>query len=192
MNARSLHTIGAVVAALLCPLGACAAEGPQPHGSFTALIFYAINFVLFIWVVRRYGGPPISDFFKSRAKSIREVAGRAETARTEARQLASRAGALAAGLAAEKQRLAADLAAETAFQVKQLDALAQETAERIKRDGAISVAAAREAGQRRLRETLAAGASRVALELVRRDFQPSDQQRLLDGFVARLGEETHR
>jgi F-type H+-transporting ATPase subunit b len=192
MKNRSFYTIAAVVTVLLCPLGACAAEGPEATGSWTALIFYVINFALFLWVIRRFGGQQITAFFQGRAKSIRETASRSETALEDAQALARRAGDLTAGLEAEKNRLAADLATETAFQIKRLDELAQETAERIKRDSAISVSAARDAGQRRLREALARAAARLALELVKRDFQPADQTRLLDRFVAKLGEEARR
>ncbi|HLW69675.1 MAG TPA: hypothetical protein VKS22_03535 [Candidatus Binataceae bacterium] len=192
MKRQSLHTIIAVVTVLLCPLCAFAAEGPEASGSWTALIFYVINFGLFLWVIRYFGGPQISAFFTNRAKSIRETASRSETALKDAQALARCAADLTAGLASEKSRLAADLATETAFQIKHLDELARETAERIKRDSAISVNAAREGGQRRLREALASATARLALELVKRDFQPADQARLLDRFVAKLGEEAPR
>jgi len=192
MKTRSLYTIVAVVTVLLCPIGAFAAEGPEASGSWTALIFYIINFGLFLWLIRRFGGTQIAAFFSSRAKSIRETASRSATALKDAQALARRAADLTAGLAAEKSRLASDLATETAFQIKRLDELARETAERIKRDSAISVSAAREAGQRRLREALANAAARLALELVKRDFQSADQMRLLDRFVVRLGEEARR
>jgi F0F1-type ATP synthase membrane subunit b/b' len=192
MKIRLLYTIAAVVSVLLCPLGAFAAEGSEATSSWTALIFYAINFGLFLWVIRRFGGAQITAFFNSRAKAIRETASRSETALKDAQGLARHAAELAAGLEAEKSRLAADLAAETAFQIKRLDELAREAAERIKRDSAISVSAARDAGQRRLREALASATARFALELVKRDFQLADQTRLLDRFVAKLSEEARR
>ncbi|MGH7837778.1 MAG: hypothetical protein ACREQC_08140 [Candidatus Binataceae bacterium] len=192
MKNRSLRTIATVVAVLLCPICAFAAEGPEAAGSWTALIFYAINFGLFLWLIRRFGGPQIAGFFTARAKTIREHASRAETALSDAQTLAQRAAELTTGLTAEKTRLARELTAETAHQVKRLADLAREAAERIRRDGVVSVAAAREAGQRRLREALAAGAARLALELIKGDFQPADQARLLGSFIGKLGEEARR
>jgi len=192
MRTQSRYTIATIVAALLCPAAAFAAEGAETPGTWPALIFYVINFGLFVWIVKRYGGPQISEFFKTRAKTIRENASRAQTAFADARALAKRAAELTAGLEAEKTRLASELAEETSNQIRRLGELAKEAAARIARDGATSVIAAREAVQRRLRETLAAAAARLALELVRRDFHPADQARLLEGFVGRLGEEARR
>jgi F-type H+-transporting ATPase subunit b len=189
---RSRYAIATIVAVLLCPAAGFAADSAEAPGSWPALIFYVINFGLFVWIVRRFGGPQIVEFFKTRARTIRDNAGRAQTALGEAQALMKRATELTAGLEDEKARLASELAEETAYQIKRLEELAREAATRIKRDGAISVVAAREAGQRRLREALAAAAARLALEIVRRDFQPADQARLLDGFVSRLGEEARR
>jgi F0F1-type ATP synthase membrane subunit b/b' len=181
-----------VVAALLCPACGFAAEGTEAAGSWSALIFYLINFGLFVWVVKRFGGAQISEFFKNRAQAIRGNADRAESALKDAEALAKRAAELNAGLATEKARLESELAEETAFQIKRLKELARESSNRISRDGSLSVMAAREAGQRRLRESLASAASRLALELVQSECRPADQARLLDGFVGKLGEEARR
>ena len=189
---RSRYAIATIVAVLLCPAAAFAAEGAEGSGSWFALIFYIINFGLFVWLVRRFGGPQIVDFFKNRARTIRETARRAQTALAEAQILMKRAADLTAGLEAEKARLKSELAEETKYQIKRVNELADEAAARIRRDGAISVVAAREAGQRSLREALAGAAARLANEMVRKDFRPADQTRLLDGFVVRLGEEARR
>jgi F0F1-type ATP synthase membrane subunit b/b' len=177
---------------MLCPALACAAEGAEAQGSWTALIFYVINFGLFMWIVKRFGGPQISAFFKDRAKNIRANMGRASQALHDAQELSKRAAQLTAGLADEKKKMSADLATETAFQMTQIDKQARESVDRIKRDGALGVNALREAGQRRLRESLAASAVQVARELVRHDFQPGDQARLLQNFSSRLDEEVRR
>lgn len=190
MQMRSRFTIATIVLALLCPALARAAEGAaEPPGTWTALIFYIVNFALFIWVVKRFGGPQITAFFHDRARNIRTNLGRATEARQEAQRMAARAAELVAGLAAEKQRLSEELATETAYQMDQISAMARENVARIQRDATLSVAAAREAGQRRLRESLASAAGGIARELVRNDFQPADQSRLLASFVGRLHQE---
>jgi len=189
MRAVSRYTIVAIVAAQLCPALAWAAEGGEEPGTWHALIFYVINFVLFVWIIRRFGGSAIADFLRGRAQGIRAHLSRATDALKDAEQLARRAAEAIAGLAAEKERIAAELAAETAYQVEQITSIGHESVARIKRDAALSVAAARDAGQRHLRESLAAVAGRLAREIVSRDFQAADQTRLLGGFVARLNEE---
>jgi F-type H+-transporting ATPase subunit b len=153
------------------------------------LLFYAVNFLLFAWIVKRFGGTQIRNFFKTRAKTIRATAHRAQQAFNEAQILARRASDQLKTLEAEKSRIAAEMAEETAYQVKRIQELTRETTARIERDVALSVAAAREAGQRRLREALAAATGRLARDLIQLNFQPADQTRLLETFVSRLGEE---
>jgi len=189
MRTRYRSAILLIVTALLCPAIVHAAEGAGEEGTWSALLFYIINFLLFVWILKRFGGPQISAFFRNRAKGIRESANRAEQAFQEAQTLAAKATDQLKTLEAEKSRIATEMAEETSYQVKQITELTRETIARIERDNAISVAAAREAGQRRLREALASAAGSLARELVRQNFQTADQTRLLDSFVTRLGEE---
>jgi F-type H+-transporting ATPase subunit b len=181
-----------LTAAALWPSLAYAAEGAEPAGSWSSLIFYAINFVLFLWVVKHYGGARISGFFHDRAKTIRETISRAEKAFRDAQDLANAAAERTAKLEAEKAKIASDLADETVYQIGRIYDVAQEAAARIKRDSELTVAALRESGQRRLRETMAAAAGRIAREVLARNFEAADQRRLLDGFVGKLGEEARR
>jgi F-type H+-transporting ATPase subunit b len=189
MGTRFRFAIFSIVTALLCPALAFAAESHPAEGTWSALVFYVVNFLLFLWIVRRFGGSQIKDFFQNRAKTIRETAGRAEQALKDAQDLAARTTAKLQTLAAEKTRIAAEMAEETSYQVKRIEELTRETVVRIGRDAAISVAAARDAGQRRLRESLAVAAGRIARDLVQKNFEPADQTRLLERFVSRLGEE---
>jgi F-type H+-transporting ATPase subunit b len=181
-----------LTAAALWPSLAYAAENAEPQASWLSLIFYAINFALFVWLVRHYGGPRITGFFRDRAKTIRETIGRAEKAFQEAQELANVAAERIARLEAEKTAIASDLADETVYEVGRIYDIAQETVARIKRDTDLTAAALRENAQRRLRETMAAAAGRIAYQTLERNFRPEDQSRLLDGFIDRLGEEARR
>ncbi len=189
MKTRLKFAIILVAGILIGPTLAFAAGNAVSEGGWGPLVFYIINFALFIYLVKRFGGAQISDFFRTRAKTIRENLGRSETAFKDAQALAKRAADQNTGLSAERNRIASEMADETRYQVNQIEELARETVARVHRDRGLSVAAAREAGQRHLRETLAAAAGSLAREIVRRDFQPADQTHLLDGFVGKLQEE---
>ena len=189
MNSR-IARIGLFAVILVWPTGVFAAEPEQAEGSWFALIFYAVNFVLFLWIVRKYGWPRITDFFRNRSRTIRDYRGRAETALQEAQELASRAAQQLARLDADKNAVIAELNEETAFQVQQINQAAHDAVNRIRRDAEITTVALREGAQRRLRQTMAEAAGRIARELVSRNFQQSDQDRLLRGFVEQIGEET--
>jgi len=184
-----METIILTLVVAMWPGVVFAAEGEQPEGSWSALIFYAINFVLFLGIVQRYGWPAIAVFFRERAKTIRQTRDRAEKAYQDAQKLAGRAAQLLRQLEADKQTLMTELNQETDYQVKQLNEAARDAVTRIRRDAEITKVALHEGAQRHLRETMADGAGRIARELVARNFRPSDQARLLGSFVDRIGEE---
>jgi F0F1-type ATP synthase membrane subunit b/b' len=189
---KSRVGIATIFATLLWPALAFAAAGGEESGSWSALIFYAINFALFIWVIKRYGGPLITKFFSDRAANIRETLSRSESNFTEAQELANRAAQRMATLEAEKQQITSDLADETVFQIQRVYELAQETVARIRRDTATTASALREAGQRSLRQALAEASGTLARELLARNFEAADQHRMLEGFIEKLGDEARR
>jgi F0F1-type ATP synthase membrane subunit b/b' len=178
-----------IVAAALCPTLAFAAEGEEPAGSYWVLILYAINFLLFLWVVNRYARPAIVSFFQNRARTIRDNINGAQKAYRDAQELANRAAEQLARVEAEKTRLATELADETSYQVGRIREAAREAVQRLQRDNELTSTALREAGRRRMRQAMAEAAGRLARQMLTRDFGPSDQVRLLDGFVERIDEE---
>jgi ATP synthase F0 subunit b len=190
MKAR-IARISLTAAVVFWPSWVFAAEGEQAEGSWFALIFYTINFLLFLWIVRRYGWPRITQFFHDRSHTIREIRSSAESAYQKAQELANRAAEQLRQLQADKRKMMSELDEETAYQIGQINDAAREAVSRIRRDMEITTAALRDGAQRRLRQTMAEAAGRIARELVRLNFQASDQARLLQGFIDRIGEEAH-
>jgi F0F1-type ATP synthase membrane subunit b/b' len=165
-----------------------AAEGPgAERGSWLLLTFFAINFVLFVSVLVYFAGPPVRKFFADRAVTIRTALSRAQSALAEAEDLANKAASRMAALSAELKKVADELEQETAFQVGKVADLAKSTAERIRRDTEMSRAALAEAAKRRVRAQLAESTATLARDLISRNFRPSDQGRLIDGFMDKLG-----
>src|ERR1700756_5192314 len=108
MKAR-IARISLTAAIAFWPSWVFAAEGEQAEGSWFALIFYAINFLLFLWIVRRYGWPYIKQFFNDRSHNIREIRGRAEKAYHDAQELANRAAQQLQQLEADKRKMKSEL-----------------------------------------------------------------------------------
>jgi F0F1-type ATP synthase membrane subunit b/b' len=188
----AVSAIAVPALAALCPGLGYAAEGGEEAGSWFPLIFYAINFAIFIWVLKHYAGDAIVNYFKDRSTTIRETMARAESRYREAQERANRAAERMAKLEAEKTRIASDLADETVYQIGKLYDAAHETVARLKRDAEQTAAALREAAQRQVRHALAEAAGHLARELLRRNFEPADQARLLEGLSERLSEEARR
>jgi F-type H+-transporting ATPase subunit b len=185
--------VAALLGAALTPTLALAAEGGgEERGSWVALLFYVINFSLFIGILWKYALPAARNFFRERALGIRDTLSKADAAFRGAQEVANRAAERMARLEAEKNQIASDLADETVFQIGRIYDLAQEAAARIRRDAESGAAALGENAQRRVRQTLAHAAGSLARELVANNFQPADQTRLVQGFVDKLGEEAGR
>ena len=184
-------TSAAILAAAFFVYGAHAAHAAEgagaDHGSWLLLTFFTFNFALFVGAIAYFAGPPIRKFLADRAVTIRTALSRAQSALTEAEDMANKAAARMAALAAELKKVTDELEQETAFQVGKVKDLAKSTAERIHRDTEMSSSALAEAAKRRVRTQLAESAATLASDLIGRNFQPSDQGRLIDGFMDKLG-----
>jgi F-type H+-transporting ATPase subunit b len=186
MTRRIIST--ALFAAALYPHVAFAAEeAAEDHGSWLLFAFFAINFVIFVYLLARFAGPAIRKYLTDRSSTIRSTLTRAESALSAAEALAGKAAQQMAALEAELKQTAAEIEQETAFQVARVAELARSTAERVRRDAVITGTALGEAARRRVRARLAESAAALARDLIGSNFQASDQGRLIDGFMDRIG-----
>jgi F0F1-type ATP synthase membrane subunit b/b' len=183
-------------AVLLLPAAGWCAEGggeaTAGGGSWLSLLFYVINFAVFVWILVHYAGPAARKFFFDRAAGIKETFARAQAVYKEAQDLANRAAERMSRLEAEKKQLRADLDAETAYIANRIREMARETAQRIIRDTELTRNAITEAAQRRVRAMLAETTGKLARELMVKSFTDDDQARLLRGFEEKLAQEAHR
>ncbi len=183
-------------AVLLLPTAGWCAEGggeaAAGGGSWLSLLFYVINFAVFVWILVHYAGPRVRKFFSDRAEGIKETFARAEAVYKEAQVLANRAAERMSRLEAEKKQLRADLDAETAYIANRIREMTRETAQRIVRDTELTANAITEAAQRRVRAMLAETTGKLARELMVKNFTDDDQARLLRGFEEKLAQEAHR
>lgn len=189
-----IKLIAALAASILMPAVAFAAEegNAEQPGSWLALLFFAINFTIFVFVLAKYAMPPARDFFRERARGIRSELDRVGSALGEAEQYAARAAARISGLEQETAQLTKELEDETVFQVTRIGEGAKAAAERIRRDAQLTRTAAVDAAQRRVRARLAAAAASIAHDLIARSFEPADQGRLVDSFMEKLRQEAAR
>ncbi len=182
----------AIAFAAFFPSVALAAEEAENHGSWLTLGFFAVNFLIFVFVLAYAAGPYLRKFFSNRASLIHSNLARSEEAFREAEALARAAAERIAALEQEVAKLRQDLEAETSFQLRRVSELARTNSERIRSDAALTAAATAENAQRRVRENLAAVAARLARDLISRHFETADQSRLLSSFMDRLGQEAQR
>jgi F-type H+-transporting ATPase subunit b len=176
----------------LSPSLARAAEEAEGHGSWLTLSFFTINFAVFVFVLVYAAGPLIRKFFSDRASMIHNNLAKSEEALREAEALARAAADRMAVLDQEVANFKQELEAETRFQLRRISELAKSNSERIRRDTELTANAMAENAQRRIRQHLASVAAQLARDLISRHFEANDQNRLLDRFMDRLGQEARR
>ncbi len=181
--------IAALLSVGLCPALAFCAEGGEGGGSWLTLMFFALNFAAFVYILVFFASPYISKFFRDRASAIRETLRRSESDAQRAQDVASQAAARAARLEADKAELAGETRAETAREIGRMRELAQAAAERIKHDAELTAAGTAETARRRIRARLAQVATDLARDLVTKNLEASDQGRLIEDFMNRLRRE---
>jgi F-type H+-transporting ATPase subunit b len=180
-----LATAAAIALFLLPALGYCSPAEEQ-QGSWLSLLFYAINFGVFVFILSHYAFPAGRDFFNSRANDIRETLRTKQANLEKAQKLADEWAARIARLESDKAQLAKEMKDETAREVARTLELARKRAEWIRHDAELTVQAIWDAGKQQIRANLAHRAAGLARDLIARNFERSDQQRLLDEFVSRL------
>jgi F0F1-type ATP synthase membrane subunit b/b' len=184
-------TLAATLSVGLSPtLAFCAEGGAAEGGSWLALVFYVINFAIFVYILARYAAPLAVKFFHERAVEIRNTANLSESGLRSASQTAAQAEAEVTGLEAEKARILAEMRAETAREAARIRELGQLSAQRIRRDAEMTARSIADSGRRTVQAHLAATAARLARTLITDHFEAADQARLLNEFLETVGKES--
>ena len=165
-------------------------EHALAHGSITDLLWPAINFVLFVWVLVRYLGGPLREYFRERTDRLRDALAAGVRARQEAEALRAEIARDVADMPAVRERLRAELRTTGERGREQLLAAGRAAAERIRTEARLTgeqeLAGARQA----LSAQFVDDAVREATALVRAALRPEDQQLFIREFVERAGAAT--
>jgi F-type H+-transporting ATPase subunit b len=183
MRLKSALSVALGVGLLSPTLAFCAEHGAAESGSWVALIFYIINFAIFVYILVRFAGPMAIKFFHDRAVEIRERIHLSEAGFRSATRTAEQAEAQLRGLAAEKELLLKEMRAETTREAARIRELGQMAAQRIRRDAEMTARSIADNGRRTVQAHLAATAARMARELIINNFEPTDQSRLVREFL---------
>ena len=161
------------------------AQGGHDGGGSQLLVlaFYAINFVLFVLVLRRYALPAVRESLRRRRDTIVQALSEAKRAKEEAENLRREYEQKLAGLAAEQERLRAQALEAAEREKGRALEEARRMAERIQTEVRLVAQREVEEARRLLRQEVAEQAVRIATELIRTRLTATDQSRLLQDFV---------
>jgi F-type H+-transporting ATPase subunit b len=147
------------------------------------LIFPAINFALFVFVLVRFFAGPIREYFRERTERLRDGLDAGRRAQQQAQSLRAELDGEMQELPAVQARLKADLLATAEAARAELLEQGRLAAERIRADAKQVADQEASAGRRALRAEIVEEAVRQAKALVCDHVTADDQARFVHEFV---------
>lgn len=157
-------------------------EAPEINGKKLAL--QLLNFGVLIFILVKFGGPAIGKALAARHQQLKADLAAASVARAEAEARLKQQEARLAALEQEIDGIRKGVKAEAEAEKARLIAAAEERAKRIKEETAFVLDQQIKEAEYRLRREVAQAAVDVAEQMIKKSLGASDQQRLVDTFVA--------
>ncbi len=180
---RSLRLV-VVVAWLLAPAVASAAS--EEGSGASTLLWHALNLIVLLSVIVYFGRKPIREFFGQRQSQVRNDLDSAAALLADAEGRLAEWQQRAEGLDDELDRIREGARRRGEAERARILADAQASAERIQADAQAAIAQETQRAREELRAEAARLATDLAGDLLRREVNDEDRQRLVDEFVTRI------
>lgn len=158
------------------------------HPGIGDLLFPAINFALFAFLLVRFLGGPIREYFRERTERLRDGLEAGRRAHQQAQDLRTRLDREMHELPAVQAKLKADLLATAEEARATLLEQGRQAAARIRADAALVAEQEGAAAQRALRAEIVEEAVRQATAIIRDHVTGDDQTRFVREFVTAAGQ----
>ncbi len=166
---------------------AWAASGGEAHvPSITELLFPLINFLIFAFLVKRYGLPLIRRHLKQRREALTEAVATARQAKGEAEGYVRKYQELLNVLDGECDRIREGLRAEGERERTRIVAEAEEAATKLKADADFLAEQEIKMARRQIRGEMALLAEAAAERVVQQHMAAADQDRMVENFSQQI------
>ncbi len=164
---------------------AASADGAHTP-SITELLFPLINFLIFAWLVKRYGLPLVSEHLKQRRQGLVEAVATAQQAKGEAEGYVRKYRELLNVLDDECERIREGLRAEGERERARIVAEAEESAAKLKADADFLAEQEVKMARQQIRGEMALLAEAAAERAIQQHMAAADQDRMVDDFSRQL------
>ncbi len=166
---------------------AWAASGGEVHvPSITELLFPLINFLIFAFLVKRYGLPLIRQHLKQRRETLTEAVATAQQAKGEAEGYVRKYQELLKVLDQEGDRIREGLRAEGERERARIMAEADETAAKLKDDADFLAEQEIKMARQQIRGEMALLAEAAAERVIQQHMAAADQDRMVENFSRQI------
>ena len=177
--------LAALFLSILWAMPAAAAE--EHAASVTELVFPLINFLIFLYLIKRFGLPLVVGYLKSRREGIAQSIRDADEAKQRADALARDYKNRLARLAEETRAIRESLRADGEREKAKLLAEAREIAARIKTDADLLAEQEVRLARQALRHEIVDAARESAEKIIQQNLTAADQKRMVAEFLTEVG-----
>lgn len=154
----------------------------------TQLIYPLINFLIFLYILKRFLLPMITDHLRSRREGIMTAVKTADEAKAQVEAELRDYRDRLSHMDEEIKRIRETLRAEGEREKANLLREAEELASKIKVDTDFLAQQEVKVARQQTREEIARTARAAAEKIIKSEFKAADQQRLLEQFLLGIGE----
>ena len=166
-----------------------ATSGAEHHApTISQLFFPLINFLIFVFLIKRFVVPLIQGHLKSRREEILTAVREAEEGKKRAEATIQDYQERLAGINKEVQEIRESLRAEGEREKTKMLSEAEGMSSKIREDAQFLSEQEVKLAQQKVREEMAEKAQATATELLRRHLSSADQGRLVDDFLEGIGQ----
>ena len=168
---------------------AWAAGGAEHHAPpITDVIFPALNFLIYAFIIFKYALPAVRGFLKNRREEVIATMTQASAKKAAAQALVDEYKTKLAAVDREVQSLQATLRDEGERDKAKLIGDATAMAAKIKEDARVLADQEVKMARQKIREEMAIQAEATARALLQRNLSVEDQNRLADEFIQSIGQ----
>ena len=164
------------------------AEAEAHAPGISELLFPAINFLIYAYLIKRFVFPLLRDYLRSRRQQVLTSIESAAENKQRAMAIVEDYKTRMAGLEQEIQSIQASLRAEGEREKAKLLQEAERLAVKIKEDAAFLAEQEVKVARQKIREEMAERAEHTAEELLKSQLSPADQSRLVAEFIQNVGQ----
>ena len=167
---------------------AFASEGAHHEVSIKMEIFRIVNFVVFVWLLYKFAGNAVKNFFSQRSRQIQESIEEAKRARSEAEKRFNEAKSKVANLEQEVQQILKNAERESNEQVAKIREETQKMVERIKQQAKAAADLEVQKAKIELQKEAIELAVSMAETMLKEKITPEDQKNLLKDYITKVKE----
>jgi F-type H+-transporting ATPase subunit b len=165
------------------------AAGADHHApSINEIWFPLANFLIFAFIIVRYGLPPVRNFLRSRRDEVVATLQEAAAKKHQVEAIVQDYKNRLARLEQEVQSIQASLRTEGEREKTKLLSEAQILAAKMKQDAHFLADQEVKMARQKIREEIASQAEATARELIQRHLSSPDQGRLVEDFIQSIGQ----